>query len=136
MVCVVLPSEIVVDLQEALHQVAGVDVGAGGVLRDRRHDSLQEGVVDLDARLGERFRELTALDLARRLVARRVACEHGDRRVEVLIVTQREERDPGRGILNGEARAGERGKAHIAHPHTCGRRRPASRETRRIPAPP
>ena len=66
--------------------------------------------------LANGLRKLTPLDLARRLVAGRVASEHGDRRVEVLVVAEREERDARGGILDADAAAGEGGEAHLADP--------------------
>ena len=120
MVALFWRAQIVVDLQEALHQIAGVDVGAGecsarssarraaGMHRRSRCATWRTVSGTAGARLGGR------------LIAGRVAREHGDRRVEVLIVAQCEERDAGRGILDAKRRAGERGKAHIADSDTGG----------------
>ena len=63
------------------------------VAGDGRDDAADELIVDLDAALRVRLREHLMIECRERLVARRVAREDLNRRVEILIEEQREERD-------------------------------------------
>ena len=103
---VVLLPQVVVDGQKALQQIVGVDAGARRVLRDGGNHASEETVVDLDPRFDERLRELFAVHGAGRFVGRGIAREEADRRVQVLVVAQDEERHPRRRILNADAGAG------------------------------
>jgi hypothetical protein len=88
------------------------------VLDDLRHDAVDELVVDLDAALLERLLEHVVDEGRLRLVARFVAREGGDRRVERLVVEQREERHPDRrvGALDAGPRRGEARILDVADP--------------------
>ena len=63
------------------------------MLEDLRHDAVDEPVVELDAALLERLLEHVVDERRVRFVARFVPREGDDRRVQLLIVQQREERD-------------------------------------------
>ena len=71
----------------------GASFSSGECSRISGHDAVDERVVELDAALLERLLEDVVDERRLRLVARFVARERDDRRVQILIVQQREERD-------------------------------------------
>ena len=91
-----------------------VDLQRRRVRQDRRHDLGEERIVDVDAALAEHLLEHLDLDRGRRLVAGGVASEDAHRRVQVLVVEQREEADLEAGVGAGHA-GGRRRVAVIAH---------------------
>ena len=128
--------QVAVDAQERRPQIVGRrrEIHVRRRRGDRRNDALQKAVVDLDPAAGERLRERAMVERRRRLVAGRVAREERDRRVQVLIVEQREERDLRRGVgLDAGARGREaRGMSGRPRGHPTRRRR-AWRDRRRTP---
>ena len=65
-VLIVLPAQVAVDLQEAREHVVGRDLLVRRVAGDRRHDALQERVVELDSALAVRLRKHLVVERARR----------------------------------------------------------------------
>ena len=111
----VLLAQLAVDGQVRLEQVGRiVDLQRRRVGQDRRHDLGEEGIVDVDAALAEHLLEHLDLDLGHRLVAGGVAGEDAHRRVQVLVVEQREEADLEAGVGAGHT-GGRRLVAVIAH---------------------
>ena len=107
---VVHAAQLAIDREIRRQEVARiVDLELGRVLQDRRHDACEEPVVEIDRARAELLREHAEVEAAAAFVADGVAREHRDRRVQVLVPEQREERDAQRRI---------------------GCRRPGSRDTR------
>ena len=96
--------QLAVDHQE-LGEVVAFGLDLGRAFEDRRDDAIEELVVELDAALLERLGEDAEVEVGARGVARRVAREDAHRRVGVLIVEQREERDAQRRVGDLDALA-------------------------------
>ena len=126
---VVLLAQLAVDDQE-LRQVVAFRLHLGRAFEDGRHDAVDQLVVDVDAAALERLREHAVVEVGARRVAGLVAREEPDRRLQILIVQQREERDAQRGI--GDLDAVDRRRPSPDSRDTRRRRRP--RPTSRRPA--
>ena len=116
----VLLAQVAVDLEEALQQPlgrAGVDLEVGRVRRDRRHDAIEESLIDRNLRLHELLHERLMLERRRRFVAGGIARVGADPRVDVLIVAEREEADPHRRIGEADRRSRIEGIARVADLH-------------------
>ena len=93
----VLPPQLAVD-DEELREVVALGLDLGRAFENRRHDAIEELVVERDPALLERLRERAVVEVGARGVAGRVAREDAHRRVDVLVVEQREERDADRRV--------------------------------------
>jgi hypothetical protein len=115
---VVLAPEVAVDLEEPVQQAVGVHLLVGRARGDRGHDAGQEPIVHLDTALRERLREHHVVERCHRLIAGGITREHVDRRIQVLIPEQREERHAQRGIAwNARARSRKPAIFLVAYAH-------------------
>ena len=106
----ILAAEVAVDREELLQRVpVWCDFGAG--LEDRRHDAIEEPIVELDAASLERLRERQMIEFGAGGVAGFILRVREHRRVHVLIEPQGEERDLHGGI----------GDVHALHLGAAGR---------------
>ena len=102
--------QVAVDLEKGREEVGAprVDAELGRLRQDVGDDPLQEAIVERDAALAERFRKDAVDEPDARLVARFVAREDRHRRLQVVVVREREERDLERRVCAGHPRAGRR----------------------------
>ena len=90
----ILLAQVPVDLEKRLQEVRGVGRGETRcVLQDRRHGPLEKRLCHLDPAAAEILREDLGVKRSRRAVAGFIAREDRERRIDILIEQEREERD-------------------------------------------
>jgi hypothetical protein len=87
------------------------------VFKDFRHDTLEERVLQIDAPLAEGLRKHLVVERRMGLISRLVAREEPNRRPEILVVQEREERHLQPRVRGGDAGpgCGEARVDHVAH---------------------